>query len=166
MYCPYRHLSYCVSRNYVAPQESDYTHYAFSIAAEDFEPFSYKLKQSGVTFWKDNKSEGQSFYFVDPDGHKLAACGRFSIPTDAVPGEALLWNAFRTWKIITQLCDLPPSIQFYVPFWGQIPKIKSNNPLIFNKLNEKASPAFAPTRQEIIRWHFLCEFQYRFNHAV
>lgn len=72
-----------------------------------------------------------------------AACGRFSIPTDAVPGEALLWNAFRTWKIITQLCDLPPSIQFYVPFWGQIPKIKSNNPLIFNKLNEKASPAFA-----------------------
>lgn len=71
MYFPYRHLSYCVSRNYVAPQESDYTHYAFSIASEDFEPFSYKVKQSGVTVWKDNKSEGQSFYFLDPDGHKL-----------------------------------------------------------------------------------------------
>ena len=64
-------LSYDVSRNYVAPQESDYTHYAFSIAPEDFEPFSYKLKQSGMTVWKDNKSEGQSFYFLDPDGHKL-----------------------------------------------------------------------------------------------
>lgn len=42
-----------------------------------------------------------------------------------------------------QLCDLPRSIQFYVPFWGQIPKVESNNSLIFNKLNEKASPAFA-----------------------
>ncbi|CED78080.1 hypothetical protein KPLM21_980003 [Klebsiella pneumoniae] len=45
-------------RNYVATQEGDYTHYAFSIAPEDFEPFSYKLKQAGVTIWKDNKSEG------------------------------------------------------------------------------------------------------------
>jgi len=57
-------------RNYVATQEGDYTHYAFSIAPEDFESFSYKLKQAGVTVWKDNKSEGQSFYFLDPDGHK------------------------------------------------------------------------------------------------
>lgn len=71
MYCPYRPLSYDVSRNYVALQESDYTHYAFSVTAEDFEPFSYKLKQAGVTVWEDNKSEGQSFYLLDPDGHKL-----------------------------------------------------------------------------------------------
>ncbi|MBK2524411.1 fosfomycin resistance protein FosB [Klebsiella pneumoniae] len=41
------------------------------MAPEDFESFSYKLKQAGVTVWKDNKSEGQSFYFLDPDGHKL-----------------------------------------------------------------------------------------------
>lgn len=60
-----------------------------------------------------------------------------------MPGEALLWNAFRSWKIITQLCDLPRSIQFYVPFWGQIPKVKPHNSFIFNKLNQKASPAFA-----------------------
>lgn len=24
-----------------------------------------------TTVWKDNKSEGQSFYFLDQDGHKL-----------------------------------------------------------------------------------------------
>ena len=82
-------------------------------------------------------------YLLDPDGHKLAACGRFSISTGAMPGEALCWDAFRSWKINTQLCDLPRSIQFYVPFWGQITKIKSHNPLIFNELKEKASPAFA-----------------------
>ena len=43
-----------------------------------------------------------------------------------------------------QLCDLPPSIQFYVLFWGQTPKTNPNNSLFFNELNEKASPAFAP----------------------
>lgn len=44
----------------------------------------------------------------------------------------------------TQRCDLLPSIQFYVPFWGQILKARSHNSFIFNELNEKASPAFAP----------------------
>lgn len=46
--------------------------------------------------------------------------------------------------INTQFCELHRSNQFYVPFWGQPPKAKPNNSLIFNKLNEKASPAFAP----------------------
>nr|EKU2858816.1 hypothetical protein [Enterobacter roggenkampii] len=27
--------------------------------------------QKSVTVWKQNKSEGASFYFLDPDGHKL-----------------------------------------------------------------------------------------------
>jgi hypothetical protein len=64
-------LSYDEARQYVPPQESDYTHYAFTVAEEDFEPFSHKLEQAGVTVWKQNKSEGASFYFLDPDGHKL-----------------------------------------------------------------------------------------------
>ena len=41
------------------------------LAEEDFEPFSQRLEQAGVTVWKQNKSEGASFYFLDPDGHKL-----------------------------------------------------------------------------------------------
>lgn len=64
-------LSYDEARQYVPPQESDYTHYAFTVAEADFEPFSNKLEQEGVTVWKQNKSEGVSFYFLDPDGHKL-----------------------------------------------------------------------------------------------
>ena len=95
---------------------------------------------------EENLKQLALLYLLDPDGLKLELhVGGFSIPTGAVPGKALLWNAFRTGKIITQLCDLPLSIQFYVPFWGQIPKINSHNPLFFKKLNEKASPAFAPT---------------------
>ncbi|AFT69103.1 Metallothiol transferase FosB [Alloalcanivorax dieselolei B5] len=25
----------------------------------------------GIPLWKDNRSEGDSLYFLDPDGHKL-----------------------------------------------------------------------------------------------
>ena len=64
-------LSYDEARRYVPPQESDYTHYAFTVAEADFEPCSNKLEQAGVPVWKQNKSEGASFYFLDPDGHKL-----------------------------------------------------------------------------------------------
>ena len=31
------------------------------------------LLEAGVTEWRQNKSEGDSFYFLDPDGHQLEA---------------------------------------------------------------------------------------------
>ena len=49
----------------------DYTHFAFSVSEEDFEPWVERLTSAGVEAWKNNRSEGQSFYFLDPDGHKL-----------------------------------------------------------------------------------------------
>ena len=52
---------------------SDYTHYAFSIAPQDFASFVQHAKSSGVMEWKTNRSEGDSFYFLDPDGHQLEA---------------------------------------------------------------------------------------------
>ena len=35
--------------------------------------FITRLEQAGVVSWKVNKSEGASYYFLDPDGHKLEA---------------------------------------------------------------------------------------------
>ena len=64
-------LSLDPQRRITPPEESDYTHYAFTVTEEDFEPLSQRLEQAGVTVWKQNKSEGASFYFLDPDGHKL-----------------------------------------------------------------------------------------------
>lgn len=49
----------------------DYTHYAFSIRSDEFDEFAARLRTTGVTEWKINKSEGKSVYFLDPDGHKL-----------------------------------------------------------------------------------------------
>jgi catechol 2,3-dioxygenase-like lactoylglutathione lyase family enzyme len=51
----------------------DYTHYAFSIAQDDFAAFRARLLAAGVPEWRQNKSEGDSFYFLDPDGHQLEA---------------------------------------------------------------------------------------------
>jgi catechol 2,3-dioxygenase-like lactoylglutathione lyase family enzyme len=51
-------------------QRSDYTHYAFDVAAEDFEALAGKVRASAPE-WKDNRSEGASLYFLDPDGHRL-----------------------------------------------------------------------------------------------
>ena len=52
-------------------RRSDYTHIAFDIAAEHFQSFSEVLRVAGVQEWKRNRSEGDSIYFLDPDGHQL-----------------------------------------------------------------------------------------------
>ncbi len=64
-------LSLDPQRRVISPEESDYTHYAFSIAEADFALFAGRLNAAGVPVWKTNKSEGASHYFLDPDGHKL-----------------------------------------------------------------------------------------------
>ncbi|MEX8194050.1 fosfomycin resistance glutathione transferase [Comamonas guangdongensis] len=51
----------------------DYTHYAFSLAQADFAAFAAQAAAHGVKEWKSNRSEGDSFYFLDPDGHRLEA---------------------------------------------------------------------------------------------
>lgn len=54
-----------------ATKVDDYSHIAFSVAAEDFSEVAKRIHQSGATEWQDNKSEGESLYFLDPDDHKL-----------------------------------------------------------------------------------------------
>ncbi|MFJ2683879.1 fosfomycin resistance glutathione transferase [Pseudomonas sp. NPDC087342] len=54
-----------------AEPAADYTHYAFTLSAADFLPFVERLRSASVKEWRDNRSEGASFYFLDPDGHKL-----------------------------------------------------------------------------------------------
>jgi glutathione S-transferase fosA5 len=50
---------------------AEYTHLAFTVSAEEFRDVVTKLQEAGVTSWQKNRSPGDSFYFLDPDGHKL-----------------------------------------------------------------------------------------------
>jgi len=49
----------------------EYTHIAFAISAQDIGPLSDRIRASGATIWQENWTEGDSLYFLDPDGHKL-----------------------------------------------------------------------------------------------
>jgi predicted lactoylglutathione lyase len=49
----------------------EYTHLAFTIDAADFDATVAKMQAAGVQSWQENRSPGNSFYFLDPDGHKL-----------------------------------------------------------------------------------------------
>ncbi|MBI3039456.1 VOC family protein [bacterium] len=49
----------------------EYTHIAFSVSLTNFMEMKERINQSGAKEWQKNKSEGESHYFIDPDGHKL-----------------------------------------------------------------------------------------------
>lgn len=53
----------------VSPRDDD-SHTAFDCDAADFATLAARISASS-THWKDNRSEGASLYFLDPDGHKL-----------------------------------------------------------------------------------------------
>jgi catechol 2,3-dioxygenase-like lactoylglutathione lyase family enzyme len=48
----------------------EYSHAAFSVAAADLAAMAQKLTEAGVLRWQESESTS-SFYFADPDGHKL-----------------------------------------------------------------------------------------------
>lgn len=62
----------CLSRDEAARERphADYTHVAFSVAAEHFDALSARVRDE-ARIWRDNLSEGCSLYCLDPDGHKL-----------------------------------------------------------------------------------------------
>lgn len=50
--------------------DAHYTHFAFEVSKQDFNPMIKKLTAAGVKSFKESK-DGNSFYFLDPDGYKL-----------------------------------------------------------------------------------------------
>jgi len=50
---------------------AEYSHLAFSVTESSFADTVAKIRESGAVAWQDNSSEGDSHYFLDPDGHKL-----------------------------------------------------------------------------------------------
>lgn len=52
-------------------RDSDYSHVAFSLTADEFPVVVDRLQTGGVAEWQQNWTEGGSFYFTDPDGHRL-----------------------------------------------------------------------------------------------
>ncbi|WP_374384446.1 fosfomycin resistance glutathione transferase [Dongia sp.] len=49
----------------------EYTHAAFTVSPENFQAMRERIIASGAETWQQNSSEGESHYFIDPNGHKL-----------------------------------------------------------------------------------------------
>ncbi|MFZ2960739.1 MAG: VOC family protein [Candidatus Ozemobacteraceae bacterium] len=49
----------------------EYTHLAFTVPEDEFSLAETRIRASGAIIWQENSSEGDSLYFLDPDGHKL-----------------------------------------------------------------------------------------------
>ena len=66
-------LWFCIEQDSSTRLEplSEYTHFAFSVSQSDFVAMMKQIDKFGAKIWKQNVSEGDSIYFLDPDGHKL-----------------------------------------------------------------------------------------------
>ena len=53
------------------PTSADYSHVAFDVHPSQFEVVASRLRRHGVREWQTNRTEGDSVYFLDPNGHKL-----------------------------------------------------------------------------------------------
>lgn len=60
----------CLSQGQ-AQAARDYSHIAFTVEPNDMPRWREALEQGAVRFWQENRSEGDSLYILDPDGHKL-----------------------------------------------------------------------------------------------
>ncbi len=49
----------------------EYSHIAFTVSLDDFPQMCQQVLQADVHLWQENKTEGDSLYFLDPDGYKL-----------------------------------------------------------------------------------------------
>jgi catechol 2,3-dioxygenase-like lactoylglutathione lyase family enzyme len=49
----------------------EYTHVAFTVAPHDFDALSDRIRAASAPIWQENRTEGASLYFLDPNGHKL-----------------------------------------------------------------------------------------------
>lgn len=84
----------CLNKGTAAPSQ-DYSHIAFSVEAEHFKALQGKIAASGFGTWQENTSEGDSVYFLDPDGHKLEIhCGNLAQRLESLkrsPYSGLKW---------------------------------------------------------------------------
>lgn len=57
--------------NVLTSLPSEYSHVAFNVSLNDFQALATRVIESGAVVWQENRSEGASLYFADPDNHKL-----------------------------------------------------------------------------------------------
>ena len=93
-YLTARNTWICLSLGEPEPAK-DYTHVAFSISENALTELRAKRSEAGVEEWKQNTSEGDSLYLLDPNGHRLELhCGTLEtrlVELKKSPYKGLVW---------------------------------------------------------------------------
>ncbi|MCG8566382.1 MAG: VOC family protein [Desulfobacterales bacterium] len=80
-------LWFCLIQGNARPGQ-DYTHFALDISQLDCAAMAERLDAEGVPRWKENESEGDSFYILDPDGRRLEIhCGSLKTRMESMAPE-------------------------------------------------------------------------------
>jgi len=64
-------LTLICDKNFQTQVRPEYTHIAFSVSDQAFDTLKARITENKIAIWKENRSEGASLYFLDPNGHKL-----------------------------------------------------------------------------------------------
>lgn len=54
-----------------AVPSTSYAHAAFNLPAGEFAAFIARLRGAGIREWQENRTEGESIYFLDDSGNRL-----------------------------------------------------------------------------------------------
>jgi catechol 2,3-dioxygenase-like lactoylglutathione lyase family enzyme len=93
---------FCLNVDANTRPSADYTHYAFSVSAENFKTICDKIIAAGVKNFQQNTSEGDSLYFLDPDGHKLEIhVGDWKTRIAAKKADCGLWKNLEWFDLTT-----------------------------------------------------------------
>jgi len=58
-------------RGHPSAGDADYSHVALAVTVDELPAVVERLQQHGAEAWQENWTEGDSYYFTDPDGHRL-----------------------------------------------------------------------------------------------
>ncbi|MDK1289377.1 VOC family protein [Pseudoalteromonas umbrosa] len=75
--------------------KGDYTHIALNVDRVELTNFRRNISELNIKTWQENRSEGESLYILDPDGHKLELhVGSLQSRLDSLkakPYQGLVW---------------------------------------------------------------------------
>ncbi|MEM7118284.1 MAG: VOC family protein [Chloroflexota bacterium] len=75
----------------------EYSHIALAVTKASFPKLVERLKATGVESWQENWTEGDSFYFLDPNHHKLELHST-DLATRLESAKASPWDGLEIYK--------------------------------------------------------------------
>ncbi len=78
----------------MARSGQSYSHLAFTVTENRFAAIRSAVVSGEISEWQENKTEGDSIYFLDPDGHQLEV-HKGSLESRLQRAQEMPWDTFE-----------------------------------------------------------------------